>query len=61
MITLYSVIQSDANVVLESFNKAYRDVDGILDQKYEMQIFWDLYYEDFNFNSYRGKYILKEI
>ena len=49
------------DVVLWSFNKAYRNKDGILDQKYEKQIFWDLYYEDFNFKSYWGKCILKEI
>ena len=39
------------NVVLDSFNNASRDKDSILDQKYEKQIFLDLYYEDFNFKS----------
>ena len=45
-------MQSDGNsfggdVVLDSFNVAFRDEDSILDQKYEKQILWDLYYEDF--------------
>ena len=48
------VTQSDGNrfcgdVVFDSFNMAYRDEDSILDQKYEKQVFWDLYYEDFKF------------
>ena len=38
--------------VLESFNKAYREKDIILDEKYEKRIFSDLYFEDFNFKSY---------
>jgi len=47
-------MQSDGNsfcgdVVLDSFNKAYRDEDSILDQKFEKQISEDLYYEDFKF------------
>ena len=50
----YSVMQSDGNsfrgdVVLDSCNMSYRDEDNILDQKYEKQISWDLYYEDFIF------------
>ena len=48
----YSVVQSDGNsfwgdVVFDSLNMAYRDEDSISDQKYEQQIFWDLYYEGF--------------
>ena len=51
-----SVMQSDRNsfnedVVLLSFNKAFRDRDSILEQKYEKRIFWDRYYEDFIFMS----------
>ena len=43
----YSVMQSDetgfcGDVVLDSFNMAYRDEDRILEQKYEKQISWDL-------------------
>ena len=57
ILTIYSVMQSDGNssygdVVLESFNKAYRVKDSILHQKYEKLIFLDLYSEDFNFNVY---------
>ena len=49
---MYGVTQSDGNsyggkVVLDSFNMAYRDEDNIYDQKYEKQIFWNLYYKDF--------------
>ena len=42
-------MQSDENSFYGDvvFNKAYRDKDSILDQKYEKQIFWDLYHEDF--------------
>ena len=52
--SLYSVMQSDGNsfygdVVLLIFNRAFRDKDSILEQNYEKQIFWDLYYEDFDF------------
>ena len=59
-------MQSDGNsfhgdVILKSFNKAFRDKDSILDQIYEKRIFRDLYYDDFNFNSDRGRCILKEI
>ena len=48
----YSVMQSNGNssygdVVLNSFNKGYRDKDSILEQKYKKRIFWDLHYEDF--------------
>ena len=47
-------MQSDGNsfcgdVVLDSFNTVYRDDDSILEQKYEKQISWDLYYKDFIF------------
>ena len=45
----YNVMQSDGNIFC--FNMAYRDEDIILDQKYEKQIFWDLYYEDFKFRE----------
>ena len=53
---LYSVMQSDGNsfrgdVVLGSFNMSYRDEDSILKQKYENQISWDLYHEDFIFHK----------
>ena len=33
------------DVVLDSFDMSYRDEDSIIDQKYEKQIFWALYYE----------------
>ena len=44
-------MQSDGNslwgdVVLDSFNKAYRDEDSILYQIYQKQIFSDFNYED---------------
>ena len=47
-------MQSDGNnicgdVVSDGFNMSYRDEDSILEQKYEKQISWDLYYEDFIF------------
>ena len=47
-------MHSDGNsfwgdVVLNSFKKAYRDEDSILEQKYEKKISWDLYYEDIQF------------
>ena len=50
---LYSVMQSDRNrdVILDSVNMTYRDEDRILDQIYEKQIFWDLYYQDFEFQK----------
>ena len=35
------------DVVLDSFNMAYRDEDSIWDKKCAKQIFWNLYYEDF--------------
>ena len=43
------VMQSDGNnfcgdVVSDGFNMSYRDEDSILEQKYEKQISWDLYY-----------------
>ena len=37
------------DVVLSSFNMSYIDEDSILEEKYEKQISWDLYYEDFIF------------
>ena len=37
------------DVFLDSNNMTYRDADSVLDQKYENQIYWDLYYEDFKF------------
>ena len=45
-------VQSDGNnfcgdVVLDSFNLAYKDQDNILDKIYEKQIFSVLYYKDF--------------
>ena len=47
-------MQSDENsfcgdVVLDGFNMSYIDEDIILEQKYEKQISWDLYHEDFIF------------
>ena len=47
-------MQSDGNsfcgdVVLGIFNMLYRDEDSILEQTYEKQISWNLYYEDFLF------------
>ena len=44
-------MQSDGNsfigdVVMYSFYMSYRDEDSILDQKYEKQIFYALYYGD---------------
>ena len=49
------------DVVLKSFNKAFRDKDSIFDRKYEKRTFLGLYYGDFNFKSDRGKCISKEI
>ena len=48
----YSVTQSSSNsllgdVVLDSFNKVYRDEDSILDQTYRTQICSAFYYDDF--------------
>ena len=56
-------MQPDGNsfcedVVLESFNMAYRDEGRILFRMYEDQIFWDLYYEDLEFFSDLRKCIL---
>ena len=47
-------MQSDGNsfygdVVLDSFNMVYSDEDSIEEQKHAKRIFWDLYYEDFEF------------
>ena len=53
-------MQSDGNSfcgygVLDNFNTVYRDYDSILEQKYEKQISWDLYYEDFIFLKWLKK------
>ena len=53
LVIIQSVMQSDGNsfcgkVILESFNKAPRNDDNILGQKYEKQICSDFYYDDFN-------------
>ena len=50
---IYIVKQSDGNsfcrdVVLNSFNKAYRDENNIIDQKYKTQICLDFYFNNFN-------------
>ena len=37
------------DVVLVSFNMAYRDENSILDQMYEEPFFFDFYYEDLKF------------
>ena len=47
-------MQSDGNkvcgdVVLDSFNMVNGHEDNVLDQKYEKQISWDLYYKDLKF------------
>ena len=42
-------ISFGGDVVLDSFNIAYRDKDRILDQKYEKQECMYLDYEDFKF------------
>ena len=47
-------MQSDGNsfyldFILDSFNMSVRDEGSVLDQKYEMQVSWDLYYEGFKF------------
>ena len=56
MVTLvffsYSVMQSAeksfcGDVVLNEFNMSYWVEDSILEEKYENQISWDIYYEDF--------------
>ena len=39
----------------------YSDEDRIYDQKYDKRIFWDLYYENLNFNSDWKICIFKEI
>ena len=51
-VSWYSVMQSDRNnfcgdVVLDSFNMAYKDKDSILDKIYEKPIFYVLYHKDF--------------
>ena len=53
-------MQSDGNsfcgdVGLGSCNMSYRDEDSIVDQKYEKQISWDLYYEDLIFYKWLMK------
>ena len=52
----YSVMQSDGNsfwgdVVLDSFNKASRDEDNIVEKKYINKKCLDFYYGDFNFHN----------
>ena len=52
--TLYSVMQLDGNsfcgdIVFGSYNMAFSDEDNNLEQKYEKQIFLDIYFEDFEF------------
>ena len=37
----------------------YRDEDSIIDQSYQKQIFWDLYYEYFNFKEWLRKVHIK--
>ena len=37
------------DVVMDSFNMAYTDEERIEDQKYDEQIFRELYHEDFKF------------
>ena len=53
-VVMYSVTQSKSTsplgyVVLDSFDKVYRDEDSILDQTYQKQIFSDFNYEDLEF------------
>ena len=60
MSACYSVMQSDRNsscgdVVLDSFNKASRDEDNILDQTYRGKKCSDYLYDDFNFYSHFTK------
>ena len=57
-------MQSDGNsfcgdVVLDGFNMSYRDEDSILEQKYEKQISWYLYYEDFIIQKWLKKMHIK--
>ena len=52
----YSVMQSVGNticrdIVFDSFNKAYRDEDKILNQIYEKKTSYVLYHEDFHVMS----------
>ena len=47
-ITVYSLIQSDGNVVLVSLNKASKDEDNILYQMYKKQICSEYYHDDFD-------------
>ena len=57
------------DVVWYSFEKAKRDEGIISDQKYQKQIFWDLYFEDFKFwewlkkmhiyTAYKNKELIK--
>ena len=52
-----SLFQFWGDIVLDSFNMAYGDGGSIIDQKYENQIFWDLY-KDYKIkeNTYLKKY-----
>ena len=61
---LYSVVQSDRyscclNVVLDSFNMAFRDEDSIIDQMYANKYFWIFIIKIKNFKSDWRKYITK--
>ena len=54
------MMQSDwisfcGDVVCDNILLVHRDEDSILDPKYKKQLFWNIYYEDFNFKSYCGK------
>ena len=48
----------DRIVYQDSFNKAYRDEDSILDQTYQKQICLDFYCDDFYFYNIIRKCIL---
>ena len=61
---LYSVVQSDRNscclnLVLDSFNMAFRDEDSIIDQMYANKYFWIFIIKIKNFKSDWRKYITK--
>ena len=48
------------NVVLDSFNMAYRDESSILNHNYEKQIFWDLIMNILNFQVIEENTYLKK-
>ena len=63
---IYSVVQSDGNsfcgdVVLDSFNMAYRDKNSILDQNMKSKYFGIFIMKILNFKSDGGNCIFKEI